>query len=171
MNPTCKAIIEKFNLISHQEGGFFQLLYEDQFILSKKTLPQKYNGDRTLWNGIYYLLPPQSKSIFHRIRMNELWNFYSGGDLELFEIDQNGTLTKTILGTNINDPLVLPAHVVQNGNWMAAKPICKDSFSFVSCITAPGFTFDDWEEGKRSLLMEKFPQHSDLIIELTNPSK
>ena len=51
--------------------------------------------------------------------------------------------------------------------WFAATVIKKNSFALVGCTVAPGFEFDDLELGKRITLLEKYPQHTDIISKLT----
>ena len=98
--------------------------------------------------------------------MTEMWNFYLGDSLELFDISPKGILQRTILGHNISKEEKL-AYVFLKDHWIAAKP-CKDSsFSLVSCVTSPGFTFSDWEKGDRQQMIKSYPSHKNIIIELT----
>ncbi len=161
-----KDIIQKYDLIPHPEGGYSRLLHQDPDVLDADCLPKGYNGSRPLWNGIYYLLPEGIVSILHRIRMSELWNFYMGGPLELFDISPSGALKTIILGQNLSSAQDL-AYVFPKGHWIAAKPIEGSSFSFVSCITSPGFTFADWEKGNREELSRYYPHLKEVIVMLT----
>jgi len=161
-----EEIIEHFNMDPHPEGGFSKLLFEDSEIIQEKCLPNNYQGSRPLWNAIYYLLPKGSKSIFHKLKMSEMWNFYLGGSLELYDLAPNGDLKKTILGNNIFHDEKL-SYVFPKDHWIAAKPTKNSSFCLVSCITSPGFTFQDWEKGNREKMIKLYPSHKDTIIELT----
>ena len=162
-------IIRKYSLKSHPEGGHAQLLYEDQQIIKEQYLPPGYQGDRSFWNGIYYLLSKDERSIFHRIRMSELWNFYLGCPLELYDISPEGQFKKVILGDDILQGHEL-AYVFPKGHWIGAMPLHNQSydFSFVSCITSPGFTFSDWEKGDRGVLIDLYPHLQEAIIKLTD---
>jgi predicted cupin superfamily sugar epimerase len=162
-----KDLLKKYSLEPHPEGGFARLLYEDPWKLSPDSLPSEFKSSRSLWNGIYFLLPGGCKSVFHRITMNELWNFYLGGPLELFQISPEGELKSLILGHDLLSGQEV-AYVFPKNHWIAAKPTKNTVFSFVSCITAPGFTFDDWEKGDRNTLLSKYPHLSKEIISLTD---
>ena len=162
-----ETLIHKYDLKPHPEGGFGQLLYEDPGVLDQVSLPNEYNGSRPYWNGIYFLLPEGTRSILHRLRMNELWNFYLGGPLQLFQISPDGEFTTITLGANITAGQEV-AHVFPKGHWIGAKPMEGSGFSLVSCITAPGFTFDDWEKGQRELLLKQFPHLEKTILILTD---
>lgn len=37
----------------------------------------------------------------------------------------------------------------------------------MSCVVAPGFDFADFELGERDALLAAYPQHADLIRDLT----
>ena len=58
---------------------------------------------------------------------------------------------------------------IEKQNWFAAEIENKKSFSLFGCTVSPGFDFDDFELGKRQVLINKFPQHKTLITRLTKP--
>lgn len=170
MNKLEKEIAEIIHYLKmkpHPEGGFYSLLFEDTEKISAKCLPKNYKGSRPFWNAIYYLLPSGSKSIFHKITMNEMWNHYLGGSLELFDLSPEGPLKRIILGKNIFSGEQL-SYIFPKGHWIGARPLIKSTFSLVSCVTCPGFTFLDWEKGERDKLVQKYPNFQQLIIDLTD---
>jgi hypothetical protein len=57
--------------------------------------------------------------------------------------------------------------VVEADCWFASRVRDPDSFALVGCTVAPGFDFDDFELGKRSELVNLYPQHGKLIEQLT----
>ncbi|MCB1116626.1 MAG: cupin domain-containing protein [Chlamydiia bacterium] len=161
-----KAIIEHFQMESHPEGGFSKLLFEDSEMISESCLPDSYCSSRPYWNAIYYLLPKGSISILHRLHMDEMWNHYMGGSLDLFDLSLEEGLKKIVLGKNIFDGQLL-SYVIPKGHWIAAKPSTGSPYCLVSCVTCPGFTFSDWEKGERKQLLKLYPDLKDLIIEFT----
>lgn len=166
-NTNIQEIIQIYDLKPHLEGGYAQLLHQDPQIIEEGCLPQGIKGSRPFWNAIYYLLPKGSRCIFHRIKMSELWNFYLGGPLELFDISTSGELKKIILGNDILAGQQL-AYVFPKDHWIGAKPVQDFEFSFVSCVTCPGFTFADWEKGDHQKLSNKYPHLQEIISMLTN---
>lgn len=165
-NDPIKNLIHLYNLKPHVEGGFAQLLYEDECRIKSECLPNGFQGDRAIWNAIYYLLPKGSRSILHRIKMDELWNFYLGEPLELFDISPAGELKKVILGQDLSANQRF-AYVFPKNHWIGALPQEHAEFSFVSCVTSPGFTFADWEKGDYQKLSEAFPHLQEVIKALT----
>jgi len=149
-------IIKYFQLKKHPEGGFSSVLYEDSDFISEECLPDMYSKKRPYWNAIYYLLTANCPCVFHRIQMSELWNFYLGEPLELFNISPDGVFEKCILGHDILNGQKL-AYVFPKNHWIGAKTVQNSSFALVSCVTAPGFTFSDWELGEKQSLCDKFP--------------
>ncbi|MFT5021060.1 MAG: putative cupin superfamily sugar epimerase, partial [Polaribacter sp.] len=41
------------------------------------------------------------------------------------------------------------------------------SWCLVGCTVSPGFDFEDFEMPRRKLLLEQYPDHSDVITKLT----
>ena len=163
---SAEEILELYNMKPHPEGGFSKLLFEDTEILKEGCLPVGYDGSRPLWNAIYYLLPTGSKSIFHKIRMNEMWNFHLGGSLDLYTLSPQGKLSKIVMGNRLDlDEHV--SYVIPKNHWIAAEPTEGSPYSLVSCVTCPGFTFLDWQKGKREHLIKLYPNLENLIIEFT----
>jgi len=163
-----EKIIELYNMKQHVEGGYSSLLFEDEDLIPGCVLPDEFEGkDRPYWNGIYYLLSEKDRSVFHRIKMTELWNFYLGDPLDIFQISPEGDFQQFTLGQNIFSSQKL-THVFPKGYWIGAKPTKGSTFSFVSCITSPGFYFDDWEKANRDNLLKICPQRSEIVKLLTD---
>jgi predicted cupin superfamily sugar epimerase len=97
-----------------------------------------------------------------------MWHFYAGEALDIFIIDpKTGELRIIRLGTDPEKGEVFQG-VVPAGAWFASRPAQGSSYALVGCTVAPGFAFDDFEMADRLVLSEAFPQHHDLIIELTH---
>jgi len=61
-----------------------------------------------------------------------------------------------------------PQHVVRAGELQAARS--SDGaygFALCGCTVAPGFDFADFEMPARALLLERLPQHRELVATLT----
>ena len=76
-------------------------------------------------------------------------------------------LKKIILGNDIAAGQQL-AYVFPKNHWIGAKPMEGFEFSFVSCVTCPGFTFADWEGGDRQKLSDEYPHLKKTITMLTH---
>ena len=105
-------------------------------------------------------------SAFHRIAADEVWHFYAGSALIVTIIDAAGELSELHLGP---DPEagetfqgVAPAEC-----WFASRLKEQTGFALVGCTVAPGFDFEDFELPRRSELVREYPQHQQLIEELT----
>ena len=57
--------------------------------------------------------------------------------------------------------------IIPHGVWFGAKTRQQDSYTLISCITVPGFDFDDFELAERQSLLYEYPQHKDIITMLT----
>lgn len=154
---------ETLQLTQHVEGGSFRETYRAPLVLQQ---PEGFSGPRAASTGIYFLLEDGEFSAFHRIASDEMWHFYDGVTLHIYEIKPNGTLHVHRLGRDYAQgeqlQLVIPA-----GSWFASSVEETEGFALVGCTVAPGFDFADFELADKAALAKLFPQHVGLIGLLT----
>lgn len=126
-------------------------------------MPARFEGKRFLSTAIYYLLEQADFSAFHRLKSDECWHFYAGEPLNLFIIEDDGSLQQIVLGNNLLKSEV-PQFFVKAGKWFAAAPCENSTFCFVGCTVTPGFDFEDLEFANKEALINQYPSHK-LIIE------
>ncbi|MDF3026773.1 MAG: hypothetical protein K0S23_1080 [Fluviicola sp.] len=153
-----QEIIEKFNLKSHPEGGFYVETYR-----SAEIIPGK---DRQLLTSIYFLITGNSISRFHRIQSDECWYFHEGSPLLVHSILPNGEHQVTELGLDLTQNEV-PFHVVPAKTIFGSHLKDDKGYAFVSCAVAPGFDFRDFELFSFEELMKLYPTHRSIITKLT----
>ncbi len=163
--------IEKLGLKEHPEGGYFRETFRSDVNLYVKGM-----GRRSASTAIYYLLEKGQRSVFHRIKSDELWHFYAGSPLRLYVIDgkrrgggrgskeEKTMIAAVTLGPDPDSGQALQA-AVRAGYWFAAES--AGSYSLVGCTVAPGFDFDDWQVGSRGYLVKRYPRHAALIERLS----
>jgi uncharacterized protein len=166
MRPAADYWINKLQLTKHIEGGAYSQTYSAGLQLLQSQLPKSFHGDRPVSTAIYFLLQQNEFSALHRIAADEIWHFYYGDPLVVYEIDCSDNLTAHLLGNN-------PEHgeyfqyVVKAGNWFGSKIKNDGEYSLVGCTVSPGFDFADFELGDRETLIQQYPQHITLIQMLT----
>jgi uncharacterized protein len=158
--------IEKLELEEHPEGGFFRRTYRSSERVAAACLPERFGGPRIFSSAIYYLLPGDRVSAFHRIKSDEMWHFYTGAPLVIYALDESGTLSTTLLGRNFERGETFQA-LVRAGLWFGAAVSDPESFSLIGCTVAPGFEFEDFELARRDDLLTLYPEHCPLIQRLT----
>lgn len=165
MNPEARFWIEKLQLQPHPEGGYYRETYRaGQRVLG--CCPHEHEGPRSVATAIYFLLPGNQFSALHRLRSDEMWHFYTGSPLTIHIIDPQGNLSQVRLGTNPENGESFQA-VVKAGCWFGATVDDPDGYALVGCTVSPGFEFEDFELGERQHLIERYPQHRELIQRLT----
>jgi predicted cupin superfamily sugar epimerase len=149
----------------HIEGGWYSEVYRSDLFFSKTQLPTTFSGDRAACTHIYFMLEKGNFSAFHRIRSDELWHFYSGDPLIIYEINKAGMVQEHLLGSN---PQLgqSPFCVIKAGNWFASKVADNGEYGLAGCSVAPGFDFADFEMARKEELLVEFPQYAELIIQL-----
>jgi predicted cupin superfamily sugar epimerase len=158
--------IDKLDLEPHVEGGYFKETYRSAENIDKRALHERFSDDRSFCTAIYFLLHNNDFSAFHRIKQDELWHFYSGDPLIIHIIDWRGNYSQIKLGMNLDDGESFQA-MVPHGSWFGANLKARDSFALVGCTVAPGFAVDDLEIAKRDVLVNLFPEHRQIIEQLT----
>lgn len=157
--------IEKLDLLPHPEGGCFREVYRCSESCDACGLPARFATARAFSTAIYFLLQGRAFSAFHRIKSDEIWHHYDGGDLEIIIIHPDGELAFLLLGKQT--PEARPMRVVPYGAWFAARLCDGHDYVLCGCTVAPGFDFADFEMANRAELVRAFPQHVGVIEQLT----
>ena len=162
-----QEIIDHFNLIAHPEGGYYKEVARSKGLILEKNLAEYFQGNRNYYTSIYFLLTSDKFSAFHKINQDEIWHFYQGSSLKLHLISPDGKYSFVIIGNDFKNNEVfqftVPAHY-----YFSAEVIQKNSFSFVGCTVAPGFDFRDFVLPSYKELSNEFPNHAEIIKELTH---
>jgi predicted cupin superfamily sugar epimerase len=167
VKQTAAYWINRLQLNKHPEGGWFRETYRSGFSFPKEQLPDSFHGDRNFSTAIYFLLERDGFSAFHRIASDELWHFYSGDALIIYELETDGSVKEHYLGNDAEKGEVFQA-VVKAGNWFASRLREQATeYALAGCTVAPGFDFADFEMAERSELIKQYPQHAGLISSLT----
>jgi predicted cupin superfamily sugar epimerase len=165
MTATAQSYIQALQLQPHPEGGFFSESYRSAQTMALSA-PGGGTQQRNVCTAIYFLLEAGNFSAFHRIQSDEIWHFYAGQALEVLELLPDGQLCCTRLGSDILRGEI-PQYVVPADTWFASRVAEGGTFSLVGCTVAPGFDFADFRLARREDLLEIFPQHRQVITELT----
>jgi len=153
-------IISRLGLQKHPEGGYYKETYRAEY-----SIAADIGEIRNVCTAIYFLLEENSRTVFHRIKSDELWFFHVGEPVEIFILEQEGA-KKILLGNDLNNGESLQA-IIPAGKWFAAKSKTNKGFSLVSCTVSPGFDFSDFEIALRENLIMEFPSHEALVEEFT----
>lgn len=157
--------VKHLDLKPHPEGGYYKETYRATEKISDAGLPERFEGARNFSTAIYFLLRSEDRSLFHRIKSDELWHFHAGGTLEIFVLTTDGLVVHR-LGPNVEQGDALQV-VVPANTWFGAKVIGDNAYTLAGCTVAPGFDFRDFEMANFFELLKEFPKHGDLINALT----
>ena len=166
MSTEAARWVKELQLIKHVEGGYYREVYRSGLTVDKSHLPEGFHGNRNICTGIYFLLENNRFSAFHRIASDELWHFYSGNTLSIYEIEKDGKLKEHKLGSNPENGESFQT-VIKAGNWFSSRVSNGEGYALAGCTVSPGFDFEDFELAERKSLIEQFPQHEELIKALT----
>lgn len=159
-------LVKELGLLPHPEGGYYKETYRSSLKVSPHCLPDNFNGERNMATGIYFLIENGNFSALHKIKSDETWHFYYGDALEVIEINEEGIIKITHIGSDLLEGETFQ-YTVKANNWFGSRVKEGGNLSLVGCTVYPGFDFNDFELAKRENLIMTFPQHSKIITELT----
>jgi uncharacterized protein len=159
-------IIINLRLSPHPEGGFYRETYRSADEIEQDDLYEEFNGRRSFSTCIYFLLTSDTFSAFHKIRQDEIWHFYDGSPLRLHMISDKGIYSDVIIGREFSKGQI-PQFVIPAGTWFAAEVLNENDHTLLGCTVSPGFDFQDFTLAHRNDLIKSFPQHAELITQLT----
>jgi uncharacterized protein len=164
---TAQQIIDRLQLIPLTiEGGYFRETYRSALSVPENALPSDYAGARNVSTAIYYLLTPDTFSVIHRVKSDEVFHFYVGDAVEMLQLWPDGTARRVIIHNDLaagHEPQV----VVPAGVWQGCRLVPRGQCALMGCTVAPGFEYADYEAGDREALVTAFPSVADLIRSLT----
>lgn len=164
MHISYTEVIEKLQLEPlDQEGGFFRRTYQ-----SVETVNLREGYEQHLGTAIYFLLTPDAFSALHWLEDDELYHFYIGDPVELYELDSKTGLKQTVLGHNIMNGQQVQ-YPVRGKRWHGSRLVSGGQWALLGTTMAPGFAWDEFKLGKRDALIHDFPEHRTIIESLTRP--
>jgi hypothetical protein len=150
-------IIERLGLIPLPvEGGMYSQTYVSEFLAD----------GRPAGTAIYYLLRAETFSHLHYLDVDEIYHFYLGDPVELYQIDTAGNLTMTLLGQDITSGQELQA-VVHKGVWQGSRLVAGGKWALLGTTTTPGYLDTGYTHADREKLIKSYPQHEKIIKILT----
>eukprot|EP00392_Amoebophrya_sp_AT5.2_P019407 g20225.t1 len=173
-----EEVVAALHLSPHPEGGFFRETWRSDVLAVAPSTSE--NTQQVCGTAIYFLLGKGDRSHLHILHGNndEAWHHYGGASIEIVEIvPENGELRIVRLGKKLGDGEVLQ-HVVKAGHVFGSRVVLEVKgegdemecdWALVGCTVCPGFEFSQFEIPSRKVLLEKYPQHERVIVDLTRP--
>lgn len=142
-----QEIATRLNMRPHPEGGYFAETYRSEIKIP--------GSGKSVATVIYFLLPSNEVSGWHRIKSDEFWFYHSGSPIVVHSIE-NGSYKAAVVGKDFEKGHV-PQYLVPGGAVFGASVLEENSYSLVSCVVAPGFDFEDFELFSKEQMLELFP--------------
>lgn len=160
---TSKELVEHLELTKHIEGGFFRETYRAKEIIDTP------RGPRNEMTSIYYCLPSDDFSVWHKIiDAEETFHFHYGDSALIYRIENRKIVTE-VLGPEGqgSEKILMPANT-----WFAIRPSglkIPADYSLMSCAVSPGFEYEDLVIADRSILDELDESEHKLAESLIKP--
>jgi predicted cupin superfamily sugar epimerase len=156
VHPAAAELVERFAMERLPiEGTWFRQTWRG---------PPRPDGrpEGTAIVGLYCDDPP-SRSLFHRLDVDEVWHFYAGDPIRLVLLHADGTTEDVILGGS------RVQHVVPAGSWQAGELVPGGAWALFGCTMAPGFSEDGFEGGGVEALLTRYAEREEDIGRLGLP--
>ena len=155
-------VIEKLGLEPLEfEGGYYRRTF-----LTERTIDLDKGYSQPLGTAIFFLLTPESFSALHWLEEDEIYHFYLGNPVELFEFSNESGMKRTVLGQEISIGHSLQYPVFKH-RWHGSRLVEGGEWALLGTTMAPGFVWEDFKLGKRDELISAFPEHRIIIESLT----
>lgn len=145
---TADELVQHLELSKHVEGGYFRETYR---AAEKIDTPR---GERNATTAIYYCLPSDDFSVWHKlVDLVETFHFHYGDPAIIYRIENGKIKMETLGDESIGSPsIVMPANT-----WFAIRPSgikFPAAYSLMTCAVVPGFEYEDLLIADESILDE-----------------
>jgi predicted cupin superfamily sugar epimerase len=101
MQPTAEEIVAQLGLVGPTTCGFVSETYRSQLRLPPAVLQDGYDGSRSLGDVYYFLVTPTARVRLHRIRSDQMYHHYLGGQLEVLLLYENGSSEIRVVSSDL----------------------------------------------------------------------
>tara|TARA_R110000744_G_scaffold238172_4_gene355619 strand:+ start:10905 stop:11528 length:624 start_codon:yes stop_codon:yes gene_type:complete len=163
---TKEQVISQLKLSHHFEGGYFR----QTFKADHRDKVTTSRGERTTMTAIFYMLTDDNKiDHFHTKYSDGIEFYHMGAPITYHMIYPDGHYEKVVVGPDIQNGQQLQL-AVPGGTYKAAE-LTTGTYGLVSEAVAPGWEKEDMIDVSSDELLEKFPQHKNIIERLANNKK
>lgn len=161
---TAEALVDHLELTKHVEGGYFRETYRDKkFVATAR-------GVRSVRTDIYYCLPSDDFSVWHKlIDLEETFHFHYGDPAIIYRIENRKIVTETLGASPIGNPKI----VMPPNTWFAIRPSGikqPAAYSLMSCSVVPGFDYSDLVIADDTIMEDLDESEHKLAISLLKTS-
>uniref|UniRef100_A0A914X4P1 DUF985 domain-containing protein n=1 Tax=Plectus sambesii TaxID=2011161 RepID=A0A914X4P1_9BILA len=158
-NADARKLCETLNLAARTESKGWMA----QAFIS--TLNVNRDGDaRFGMSSKYSLHEGRHQGRWRRLKSDEMFVYLKGTPLEVHIISPTGELKRVVIGDPLADQRAdgfqasMPA-----GHTFVTRTVDDDSYILMLCAVSPAFDAQDYCEVTQEEMIQKFPQHKDLI--------
>ncbi|MGB1110647.1 MAG: cupin domain-containing protein [Gammaproteobacteria bacterium] len=156
-----QALIDQLGLQPLEpEGGWFRRTWS-----SDRRILLGQGEERLLGTSIYFLITSAVFSRIHQVPGPELFHFYQGDPVELFDFNPSGGIERRLLGA---DPSQGQSHqvLVPGGHWQACRVAGQGRFALLGTTMSPGFADEDFRLAGREDMRPWMAEAGGLIEQL-----
>lgn len=141
---TAESLMKRFSMAEHPENGAY---VEKHYLHTGRGRPAS--------GMIYYFVAAGERTEFHVIDCDEYWCYTAGSPLEIWCVDEEGTLTVKLLGIGEDCE---PGIFLRHGVIFASRhPAGAGEGTFLCCITVPRFRYEGFTLIPEEIMTEKYP--------------
>ncbi|EAR97410.1 cupin domain protein, PF06172 family protein (macronuclear) [Tetrahymena thermophila SB210] len=159
VNATAQYFVQNLNLFKLPNKMYLAELYTSQDIVKSSD-----DKERKATSAVYCLYESGVFVGFHTMQADEILVLNYGCSLEIIIINEDGSLTKEVLGYDLEKGEKPQLTVAKNTLFTVVNSHQNpNAFSLVTAFNIPAYDESYVTFPKKQELIEKYPQHKELI--------
>jgi uncharacterized protein len=157
---TADEVRKLLDLEPNATCGFVRLTFASPQLLAAGALPAPFADARPIGSALYFMVTPEAPVRLHRIKNDQLYHYYLGDPIELFQLHADGSSERTIIGPDIGSGQRVQ-HLIPGNTFHTARLLGHGTGHgrwFLGASTEwPGVIPADVEIGNLDALAAKYP--------------
>jgi hypothetical protein len=165
------AIISTLGLARSGTCGYTREIFRSSVEVPASALPPALGGPRPAGTALTFLVAPDAPVVLHRLRVDQMYQFHAGDDLELLLLypqagnATGGTGEVVLLGGGVTTG-ERPSCLIPGGTFHAARTRGPNGYALLGTTAWPGVIPGDAEMGDAAALAAAYPEMAEAIARL-----
>lgn len=159
------AVISALGLTRSGTCGFTREIFRSPVEIPASALPAALGGPRPAGTALTFLVAPEAPVVLHRLRVDQMYQFHAGDNLELLLLYPDGSGAVVRLGADVAAG-ARPSCLIPGGTFHAARTTGPHGYALLGTTAWPGVIPGDAETGDAAALSERYPALAGEIARL-----
>jgi predicted cupin superfamily sugar epimerase len=159
------AIISALGLVRSGTCGYTRETFRSPLEIAASALPPCLGGPRPAGTALTFLVAPDAPVVLHRLKIDQMYQFHAGDDLELLLLYPDGSGAVELVGGGVTTG-ARPSVLIPGGTFHAARTRGVHGYALLGTTAWPGAIPGDADMGDAAALAAKYPAMAGEIARL-----